>query len=276
MPLSGIDFSQHKVFEMFISPEIAKHILEKMNTANRSMSQATVDKYASDMNSGRWMDNEQSRYIAFYEDGTLADSQHRLAAIAKSGIGRVMKIETGLSKAHAYGIDAHRMRKTADQIKIAYGTTWISKTEISVIKMIAGIHKQNKALSPQLVAELCEDRRHELLFIKENLATSLKFVTTAPVKTAIFCAIGHEPESRLAEFCHVLVSGLPESSGDYAAIRLREKLLRDGKSYQSNDTGRKEAVRMTMRAVKKFCERQPIGRLFTPDDYDYEVPEISQ
>ena len=62
-----------------ITPELAsKYLLA--NTKNfRKINWAVVRVYADDIKNGRWQHNHET--IKFYEDGVLADGQHRLHAI---------------------------------------------------------------------------------------------------------------------------------------------------------------------------------------------------
>jgi hypothetical protein len=66
-----------------ITPEIAKNWMAN-NKNNRSLSSGVAEKYARDMLAGNWTLTHQG--IAFYEDMTVADGQHRLNAIILSGV----------------------------------------------------------------------------------------------------------------------------------------------------------------------------------------------
>ena len=64
-----------KVKIQTITPETAKAWLKEKNVNNRNVRQSLVDYYANEMIAGRWKDNDQA--ISFFEDGTLANGQHR-------------------------------------------------------------------------------------------------------------------------------------------------------------------------------------------------------
>ena len=67
-----------------ITPEKAMEYLDS-NTANyRKLSMAKVYPMAEDMRKGRWQLNGET--IVFSKNGTLKDGQHRLKAIAESGV----------------------------------------------------------------------------------------------------------------------------------------------------------------------------------------------
>ena len=268
----NIDFSQRRVFEIFITPDFAQKILDNQNKTNRRISAKIADKYARDMANGNWMENDQNKWLGFFADGNLADGQHRLRAIAVSGIGRVMRIETGLDKTQSFGIDAHRMRDTADQIKISDSETWIKKDEIAIAKLCIRAKNGSGAVpSPSDIVNYCEYHKEAMLFVRSNLGEKVRFVTVAPVHAAIFCAHGNVDEGRLSEFHVILKTGIPHSEDDHAAIRLREKMMQSAGALQSGESDRIAAIKMTMRAIKAFVDRDPIKKIFTPDNFIYPV-----
>jgi len=97
-----------KTSTVLITPDLAAMWLKTSNKANRSIGERHVDKLANDMISGKWRTTHQG--IAFYEDGVLADGQHRLAAIIKSGIAQQMLVVTGLERADAIDLLAEAER----------------------------------------------------------------------------------------------------------------------------------------------------------------------
>lgn len=68
---------------MMVTPEMAERFLTK-NTQNRKLDQNRVQRYANEMRGGFWILNGES--IAFDNEGTLVNGQHRLAAVIKAGI----------------------------------------------------------------------------------------------------------------------------------------------------------------------------------------------
>ena len=86
-----------------ITPQIAQGFLET-NHNNRNISERLVKKYSQDMLNNQWTTTHQG--IAFYEDGTLADGQHRLFGIVRSGCTVTMHVTYGLKREQAINIDA--------------------------------------------------------------------------------------------------------------------------------------------------------------------------
>jgi len=96
----------------FISPERAKLMLNK-NYNNRTLSKDAVDQFIRDMRNGEWKFTHQS--ILLGDDDCVIDGQHRLVAIARSGIGQwsLVARDKSLSSARDLPIDVGVKRRTA-------------------------------------------------------------------------------------------------------------------------------------------------------------------
>ena len=69
-----------------ITPTVAAVLVKDHNKRNRDVSIAKVNGYASAMERGEWMRNHQG--IAFYDDNTIADGQHRLFGLTVAGAAK--------------------------------------------------------------------------------------------------------------------------------------------------------------------------------------------
>jgi hypothetical protein len=98
-----------------VTPEIAREWLLS-NTHNRNLRQRVVLAYAADMEAGNWQWNGES--IKFAEDGTLLDGQHRLAAIAESGVTLSMLVVRGLPNQTQETVDGGAKRKFSDVLHL--------------------------------------------------------------------------------------------------------------------------------------------------------------
>ena len=117
---------------MTITPELAKSILDSSNNNNRSISTDRVDTYARAMSAGQWMLTHQG--ISFYDDGELADGQHRLMAVVKSGSTIQMLCTNGLSRMCLIGIDSGRPRDATGVIQIAGGGDDVTSRHVGIIR----------------------------------------------------------------------------------------------------------------------------------------------
>lgn len=99
-----------------VSPEKARQWLTK-NASNRKPRIATMKQYADDMKAGNW--TRCTAPIAFYENGDLADGQHRLQAVILSGTEQPFYVIRGLSKQDGLNIDTGKARTLVDAGKIS-------------------------------------------------------------------------------------------------------------------------------------------------------------
>ena len=98
-----------------ITPEMAKELLEQ-NTNNRGISPANVQKIASDMLSDGFKLNGET--IKIYDDGSLADGQHRLMACVLSGKPFQTYVIRGIKKDVLHTIDAGKTRNTVEALNM--------------------------------------------------------------------------------------------------------------------------------------------------------------
>lgn len=259
-----------KTVHTIITPEMAKEWL-KQNTKNRSVSQQKVNAYAEDMAKGNWHEHHQG--VAFYTDGTVADGQHRLIAIVKSGASIPMMVTFDVPQESAIGIDVHRARKTDDVLRITGRSEWIGKNEAAIIKMLISDGGASKAaISPSVVADFGDKYKEEISFAGGKLFTvNARYLTSAPIRAAAVCAYQKHGANELMRFSGVLISGIMKTPDDVAAIRLRERLMLDGPSLRSGAAQRIRAMKLTMRAMKAFFERERIGKLIEPSGFIYPI-----
>lgn len=258
--------------KMLISPVEANYILANMNDSNRNIRSATVARYKNDMINGCWFENGQSQWIGFYEDGNLADGQHRLKALSESGISRYFNLEFGISKKAALGIDNHAARKMVDQIQIEGESVWMDKSIVAMCRMIMEIEYGIKQRMPTTsdVIRFAESHKEKLLHTR-NIANSVKKnICSAYVKVAIFYAMHTESLSDIERFSKVLFSGIYDSKSDVVAVRLREKLL-TSPELSRGSSARLIGVKIVMRAIKAFCEGQDLKKIYVPTSFCYSL-----
>lgn len=98
-----------------ITPEIATKLLEN-NLNNRPINLTRVKALAQDMLIGKWEVNGET--IKIYEDGTLADGQHRLSACVMSGVPFQTYIVKNLHKEVLPTIDCGEKRSIVHGLKM--------------------------------------------------------------------------------------------------------------------------------------------------------------
>jgi len=104
-----------------ITPANAAKILDSKNTKNRNISNGKVIEYMKAMKNGEWMFNGDS--IRISSEGILLDGQHRLTALAKSGINQHFVIIENMQKEVGLTIDVGKSRSGGDVLSIEAGVS---------------------------------------------------------------------------------------------------------------------------------------------------------
>lgn len=241
-----------------VTPVLAEHYLSK-NVSNRNVSDRLVDKYAHDMETKGWLLNHQG--IAFYEDGTVADGQHRLLAIVKSGATVPMMVTFGLKKPVAATIDGGRKRSVHDGIKIGGLSDWIGARHISMINLIA----EPKRLGTLEMIEWLEGMKESAQFSVDTLCSNKKTLVNSIIHAALALAHFYNPdkEDDLLKFADVYMSGLATDKRGLSAIKLRDEFMTNtnhGASY------RRDKFLKAQRALQAYMNGESLARLVRPKD----------
>lgn len=101
--------------KVLVTPELAEAWL-KLNRGNRPVQARRVRMYADDITSGNWKLTHQG--IAFSEDGTLIDGQHRLRAVILAGVPVEMLVTRGCDSGSFVYLDGGAPRKAGDHLNV--------------------------------------------------------------------------------------------------------------------------------------------------------------
>lgn len=254
-----------------VTPAMATKWLSESNSDNRRIIPRNVDKYALDMTNGHWSLTHQG--IAFYKSGRFADGQHRLLAVVKSNCTVPMLVTFGIEDSASADIDGVRPRTVVDQLNIS-GISWVNSDHASVIKIMSESLGKRKSFSSHELLEKALVLKNSFDFAFNHLRTRKKFLTSAPVFCAVILAhYNNQDESRLAEFCNVLFTGVIESKDDIAAIRIREYLMTTPNVVNGGWVRTQTQLRI-QRAIKAFLDREQISRVLVPSEQIFPIPDI--
>jgi hypothetical protein len=254
-----------KVQIMQVTPQLAEQFLMK-NESNRKLMPVVVARYVREMLSGNWQETHQG--IAFYEDGTLADGQHRLSAIVKAGITVNMVVTFGLTKPASLGMDEGVIRSVADKIAIS-GEKWATKDAMAMINLMFFYGKKKSA------SEIKKITNPEIISSIEIVCEAmggrkLKGISSAPVMAALamanLCGID---QKIIFEFSSVLKSGINREQGDISVILLRNTLLASQRKH--GGTERERVMRLVQNALRAYIARIDLKMLKVPDDLIWSV-----
>lgn len=254
-----------------VTPEKAEKWLNQ-NTNNRHMRPGVAEKYSNDMQAGNWTeDNPQP--IIFYEDGSLADGQHRLWAIVDSGVSLRFLIVRGMPQAAALNLDTGASRTLVDNAKIAGWDRPMNKMIISVAMTVEGgarheYRKRGKSNAERLA--VIDRYEPHVLFACEHIPQK-KIIGSALVAGGVARAHMHEKDfERLAHFCAVLVSGMPDDNHDSACIALRNYLFTKGQAAANAD--RRDTFLKVMNAIHYFMRGRQLSVIKGVKEEAYPLP----
>lgn len=248
-----------------ITPDMAEKMLGK-NIINRSLSDRTTTTYAQIMKEGNWSLTHQG--VAFYEDGTLADGQHRLLGIIRSNTPVEMLVVKGLKKTQSIHIDTHRPRSKIDGIKIGGLNDWITAKQISMIKLLA----TPKRLSTEEILSFADDMEVHIKAASECFVTNRRHLNPSVILGALMLAHFYgEKLGKLRRFADVLLSGVSESAEERVIILAREAFMRNTNNGESDKL---EKLLKTQKAIHSYCRGESVTRLFLPKEPVYPYKEL--
>lgn len=255
-----------------VTPELATKWLEG-NTHNRSVRDAVVARYAADMLAGRWLQTHQG--IAFDEESTLIDGQHRLFAIIESSTPVRLQVTRGLSLETQVIVDDGIPRTIVDVARLS-DPSMAGGTPLHT----AVSHRMFMGLSQTTTART---KLEKLAFMKKHweavsfgvslfpMPKRVKGLSSAAMIAVFAMAFHHEDRATLQRAAKVLIDGMSADALDFGLIKLRNFLLTRGRSTGSQ--GGVDVYAKTERAVYNYCHKQPMSRNLVPASVElYPLP----
>lgn len=254
-----------------IQPEYASTML-KSNTDNfRNLRPGTVSKYARDMDGGGWVLSWDC--IAFAEDGTLLNGQHRLESIVKSKKPQVCFIMHNCSK-ESFNGDTGLKRSMHDLAKQAMefeDETIISTASIGALKCLIK-HSTNSRIANPTLYELLQmimimPFSDVYVQIVKTIKRAPRGVGNSAVMAALYCAFANTEDEKVLTFAEKLVTGV----GSEQLVRLRDK-LRD----MRGDTGLYQERKMLLveRGVDAYLKGETLSKFYIPEKHIYTLSKI--
>ncbi|OLF36547.1 hypothetical protein BTW00_05535 [Psychrobacter sp. C 20.9] len=245
-----------------ITPTKAASILRNQNENNRNISMAAVNLLAREMKEGRWGLTHQG--IAFYDDGTLADGQHRLSAVVASGCSVEFLVTYGTKRESSMFVDTGRARSTGDVVKLSGQADWLTAKMIQMVKLAYGV----KRVSASEVILLAEPIKDSLIFTSNLFRSTAKGITL-PLRTAVLLAhLCGENKDRLTSFAEMIYSGVVKNDEDTAVVKIRDHLAQ-GNLRITGNAGQQIDFSKSQTALFKFCRKQPVRVLRELGDLPY-------
>ena len=240
-----------------ITPEIATEYL-KANHSNRNVQRSTVRNYARDMRNGCWQ--LTSAGISFYENGELADGQHRLYAVIEAGVPVDMYVTYGVPNTSSI-FDRGRIRTVANIMSMSGVNSSIAQNP--VISGVRYLFKLcgNDRVTDNILIEFCKTN-------EQTLDASISAVRSgvghaicqkAPIIAAAFCSLYcGVNEGLLRQFFTIVNTGFYNNARETSAIVLRNYLLKD--YHGMNASSKKALFETTVSAIMDFMAMTPRKR----------------
>ncbi len=256
-----------------ITPKMAEQWLNT-NTSNRSLRAGVVEQYAADMKAGNW--TQCTAPICFYDDGDLADGQHRLYAVVESQTTQRFMVMRGLSREDGLNIDTGLGRTVVDNGRISGLDTGLSAALVGTARAVAsGMPSMGRMSNAQKLAvvsqhrEACEWAVSHVPHTK-NICNS---VVLGAVARAWYVERDHE---RLAEFCKVIGTGFANGDGDTAAVAMRNYMLQNA-GIASGAAMWRDSFLKVQNAIHYFMERRRLTviKSVKEDTYPLKVKRAS-
>lgn len=244
-----------------ITPSDAERILQK-NNVNRTLSPGRVSQYAYDIKNGLWQLNGEA--IKFYEDGSLADGQHRLAAIIKANTPVTTTVITGLPNTVTIQ-DRGRNRSVTDSMQLeGMSKTLANNTVVGITKLHYNVQQNKTNVSDGMVKDFISKNEAVLLKLlsvvpKNTRKTKSVNVRSAPILLACFYALNSKECSieQIADFLDVLHCGIPKLLTQTAAIICRNDILSGAINTCGSSQSRAKATRQIEKAIYDFTNQYP-------------------
>lgn len=265
-----------------LTPERAKALLN-LNTNNfRNIDSHRVKKYSRAMKLGFWEENGEPIHV--YEDGTLANGQHRLHAVVDSGVTlENIVIVTGIKKS-VTTFDDGKIRTIVQKAR-AKGLN-LHAVEIGAIGLIMnGMENIGKYEQNELLAYY-EDNLHDfdIVSFATRKGANHPIMRNSSVIAATYCAYlnGKISLNDIETFSTICNTGLPiESVCSYAPLILRRTIQtgiknENGISRNNTQYARCALFEATYKALCDFAEGKTRHKNYTGDGQAKQIVQAAK
>lgn len=247
---------------------------EKMlnaNNINRKLRIGVSEAYARDMIAGQW--TFCTTPIVVYDNGNIADGQHRLWAIVDSGRTQSFVVMRGLRQPEGLNIDRGLGRNLVDSAHISGIDKGISTAMLSAARSIAqGTGNHSRATPAEQLSRVKEHREAAAFAVSYCRGRKL-------CNGAVYAAVGRAwyllKDKKLAEllrFCEVLRSGQSNGIHESAAVTIRNYLIMSTNDLATSATF-VDTMKRVQRAIKRFIDGKQMMQTQAVDDEDYPLQE---
>jgi hypothetical protein len=251
--------------KMTITPEWAWDVVCNRNRKNRRPRQDRIDKYIKDIINDNW--HVINNGIAFTKDGSLADGQHRLLAIADAQRPVEAFVIFGLEEKAIASIDEGASRAIHDVAQML-GITASAK-QFAITNYILEINGAKRSTPKHESIKMFGRHKEAVDFVSGRLNKG--GIAKAPVMAVCVRAYYNVDRAVLTRFIQILQDGVTKGEHEQPAVALRNWLFAHNKS--STGPARYETYCKTQYALVKFINETPVSRLYGLKDEQFPIPE---
>lgn len=247
-----------------ITPEKASEYLSQ-NSVNRNISVNTVDKYADDMKNGAWQLNGQP--IVFGASGRLLDGQHRLSAIAKSGVPVMVAVVRGVDDSVSV-YDVGRARNVLDSLLIeGYDSDVANATNIAVARLHNVLQTNKSTMSIHAIKEFLDKHGKTLKLLsrvrKMSHTSGVNMRSAVILLPMMYAVESGEDINKIYEFAEVLNTGFYNSKSQTSAIVIRNDIILRKIPFTGGGCDRVASCISIENAICDFCRNRPRKRSYS-------------
>lgn len=251
-----------------ITPDMARAMLEKTPPHQRTVTWSRVNRLAADMKEGRFVTTGQT--ITLDWDGNVVDGQHRLHAIANSGIPADIILVTGEDPEHFGQYDIGLQRTAAQFLEGKYRSITKSAAEFVMLyeqnpNMPQGAHAHaHRAWTIQEVVAAVAEKPG---LIELAPAVSIAYKATRihkPTLLAVTYLGGKHAPDLVEPWLYGITTGADLTPND-PRLALRNVWTRNYRMLNLNP-GRRQSWAYIVRAWNAFVNDEPVKLLrYNPD-----------
>jgi hypothetical protein len=261
-----------------VTPAMARSWLQH-NVMNRNIRPAKVARLAEHIATGTFRTTHQG--IAFFNDSTLADGQHRLSAIVLADKPVEIYVTQGLSREAAEAVDFDiAPRKMSDVFKMAGTDTLLASNRgVAIIRALLSQFNGCGPRSKQLTLRDIEAyySRHQQAFdaVYHNLPQRHDRWSQANVMAVYVTATAAQALTvhDMQRFHSIFATGTYDNQvpGEEMAVVLRNQYIDLGQNAWRNHKGASTARKM-QRAIDYFVTGHTVKPLREPKEFVWPIP----
>lgn len=256
-----------------ITPQLAKAYLEK-NKDNRKTSRHRIGIYSRDMRSGKWTPGSP---ISFFDNGDLADGQHRLLAVVEADVPVVFVVVRNLPIESRLVHNSGMVQTAAANIQMYTGSNHIHGVLVhkatAFVRTLIEVENSKDAsvLSASELVEKIDCVSESLEFVAPYVARKRKGISAAAIWAAVMAAFYVVDKNRLLVFCDVF-AGKRNAVDSCEAMVMRLAQIMTVTDHAGAGT-RQDVFMKTQRCIKAFLDNQSLTKFYTSEGVIYSAKE---